>query len=149
MSQRFVYRPLIAERMANIGQAVIDTVVKPRIARAVNMADQSAKPLKPGRVVKGRQLKGYPEYKIARGRAPIRDLFWRGMTMRSLRVVDATANKVKIGFDNPQASRIAAISQRREEMFWFSPADQQKIGEIVRDEIRNAEMVGFRQKGLA
>jgi len=141
MSQRFVYRPLNAERMANIGQTVIDTVVKPRIAQAVNVSDQPAKPLKPGRVVNGRQLKGYPEYKIARGRAPIRDLFWRGMTMRSMRVVDATANKVRIGFDNPQASRIAAINQRREPMFWFSPADQLKIGEIVRAELSQAELV--------
>jgi hypothetical protein len=136
MTARFVYRPLSAEDMTSIGNAVIADV-KARIQKGQNVADASAKPLKPGR----NGHRGYPDYKVARGLRGIRDLVWRGMTMRSIRVIDARPNTVRIGFDNPQAARIAAINQTREAVFWFSPNNRQRIQELVSQAIRAAELV--------
>jgi hypothetical protein len=136
MSARFVYRPLSEGQMATIGNLVIADV-QARIHTARNVADAPAKPLKPGR--NGRR--GYPDYKAARGLQPLRDLVWRGLTMRSIRVVSAKPNEVRIGFDNPQASRIAAINQSREPMFWFSPQNIERIRELVSGAIRHSEMV--------
>jgi len=136
MSARFVYRPLSAEDMSNIGNAVIADV-RARIQKGHNVADASAKPLKPGR----NGHRGYPDYKVARGLQGIRDLVWRGMTMRSLRVISSKPNEVRIGFDNPQAARIAAINQTREAVFWFSPNNRIRIQELVGQAIRAAELV--------
>ena len=106
MSKRFVYRPLSGEQMATIGNLVIADV-QARIHKGLNVGDAPAKALKPGRNGK----RGYPDYKTARGLQGIRDLVWRGLTMRSIRVISSKANEVRIGFDNPQAARIAAINQ--------------------------------------
>jgi hypothetical protein len=61
--------------------------------------------------------------------------------MRSIRVISSKANEVRIGFDNPQAARIAAINQNREAMFWFSPANKKTIQQLVSTAIRAAEAV--------
>jgi hypothetical protein len=53
-------------------------------------------------------------------------------------VINAIRNMVRIGFTNPEAARIASINQQREPMFWFSPKDQQTIGQIV-SEVVSAE----------
>jgi len=136
MSARFVYRPLSGEQMATIGNMVIADV-QARIRKGQNVADAQAKPLKPGRNGK----RGYPDYKVARGLQGIRDLVWRGLTMRSIRVVSSKPNEVRIGFDNPQAALIAAINQNREAMFWFSPNNKKQIQELVSQAIRASEMV--------
>jgi hypothetical protein len=136
MSKRFVYRPLSGEQMATIGNLVIADV-QARIRKGQNVEDASAKPLKPGRNGK----RGYPDYKVARGLQGIRDLVWRGLTMRSIRVISSKANEVRIGFDNPQAARIAAANQNREAMFWFSPANKKTIQQLVATALRAAEAV--------
>lgn len=136
MGARFVYRPLSSEQMATIGNLVIADI-QARIRKGQNVADAQAKPLKPGRNGK----RGYPDYKTARGLQGIRDLVWRGLTMRSIRVISSKANEVRIGFDNPQAARIAAMNQNREAMFWFSPNNKKRIQELVSTAIRAAEMV--------
>jgi len=136
MSSRFVYRPLSSEQMATIGNLVIADV-QARIRRGQNAADAQAKALKPGRNGK----RGYPDYKVARGLQGIRDLVWRGLTMRSIRVTSSKANEVRIGFDNPQAALIASINQNREAMFWFSPNNKKRIQELVSQAIRASEMV--------
>ena len=136
MSKRYVYRPLSAEQMATIGNLVIADV-QARIRKGLNVGDAPAKSLKPGRNGK----RGYPDYKVARGLQGIRDLTWRGLTMRSIRVISSKANEVRIGFDNPQAARIAAANQNREAMFWFSPNNKKRIQELVSTAIRAAELV--------
>jgi hypothetical protein len=142
MSARFVYRPLSAEDMTTIGKAVIADI-KARIHRGQNVDDNPAKALKPGRNGK----RGYPDYKTARGLQGIRDLVWRGMTMRSMRVISAKDNEVRIGFDNPQASMIAAMNQNREPMFWFSPGNRALIQRLVSEALSNAEAVRTRDSG--
>ena len=140
MSARFVYRPLSPEQMTVIGNLVIADV-SARIHKGKNVQDESAKPLKPGR----NGHRGYPDYKAARGLQPIRDLFWRGLTMRSIRVISAKANEVRIGFDNRQAARIAAINQRREPMFWFSPSNKKTIQELISAALRAVGIVQTRK----
>jgi hypothetical protein len=134
MSRRFVYRPCSAEVMTRIGQRVIAEVVKPRIARGVNVSDQPAKPLSKT----GKRRNRYFYIKQAKGLQTIRDLMFSGRTIGSIRVVSAKPGVVRIGFDNTRAARIAAINQGRDAMFWFSPEDQVKIGQIVREELLKA-----------
>ena len=136
MSARFVYRPLGAEQMEAIGNLVIADV-KARIGRGKNVDDEPAKPLKPGRNGK----LGYPDRKAAKGLQSIRDLFWRGMTMRSIRVISSKPNEVRIGFDNPQAATIAAVNQRRDPAWWFSPSNKQYIQYVVSDTMNHSDMV--------
>ena len=139
VGKRFVWRPLSAEQMSVIGNLVVADV-QSRMRKGLNASDDPAKPLKPGRNGK----RGYPDYKIARGLQGIRDWVWRGMTVRSMRVVSAKANEVRIGFDNPQASRIAAINQRREPMLWFSPQNRKRIRELLSQALNR---VGVRDTG--
>ena len=73
---RFVVGPFSPEQMATIGQVTLDHIVE-RIRRGVNVQDAPAKPLK-----EGKNGRGYPYYKSARGLQPIRDWTWRGLTLR-------------------------------------------------------------------
>lgn len=82
-----------------------------------NVYDQAADPLKPGQ--SGRR--GYPDYKSARGRKPIRDGTWSGHILRRLKVLTADENRAAIGFldearpgRRQTASPIAAFDNRRE-----------------------------------
>jgi hypothetical protein len=122
--------------MEEIGKLVI-LDVKARIGRGKNVDDEPAKPLKPGKNGK----RGYPDRKAAKGLSTLRDLFWRGMTMRSIRVISSKANEVRIGFDNPQAATIAAVNQRRDPAWWFSPSNRQYIQQVVSDVTSNTDMV--------
>jgi hypothetical protein len=63
-----VLEPFTAEDMHTIGGVLVDSI-SARIRKAVNVNDDPAKALKPGR--NGRR--GYPDYKAARGLRPIRD----------------------------------------------------------------------------
>ena len=132
MASRFVYRHFDANQMTVIGKTVMDTAIKPRIFAGINANDAPAKPLSVR----------YIKAKLKRGLNPIRDLVWRGLTMRSMRVVNATANKVAIGFDNPQAGKIAAINNARDRMFWFSDKDQKVIQSVVQTQLRTGGNVG-------
>jgi hypothetical protein len=136
MSARFVYRPLSAENMTAIGNGAISGV-RARIAKALNVQDSPAKPLS----TNGKGRKRYFYVKKAKGLNPARDLVFSGRTMASIKVISATANQVRIGFDNPQAARIAAINQNREAVFWFSPSNQEQIRELISQAIRAAELV--------
>lgn len=127
--------------MTSIGNRVITEVVKQRIARAVNVNDQPAKPLSQH----GRGRQRYFYVKKAKGKNPQRDLVFTGRMMSDVAVVAAKSGEVRIGFRSPRESMKAAMNQRRESMLWFSPEDQRKIGQIVREEIaaEAAEVVGM------
>jgi hypothetical protein len=128
MSKRFMFRALHEEQMRTIGDDVA-AGIKLRTAKGINANDMPAKPLN----------KNYARAKQRRGLNPIRDLQWRGMTMRSMRVVSASDNKVAIGFDNPQASRIAAFNNKHDPAFWFSPNDEKVIQESVAIRLREGQ----------
>jgi hypothetical protein len=133
---RFVVGPFSPEQMRTIGQVTADSVVA-RIRRGENVQDQPAKPLKPGR--NGRR--GYPDYKLARGLQAIRDWFWRGKTMRSLKVKSANENRVIIGFIDPEADRIAHFNNLREKQFGLSPKDEAVLKAVVHATAKQARVV--------
>ena len=127
---RFVYSPFSAEQMLQIGNVLRDSIAT-RIMRAVNVNDQAARPLKPGR--NGRA--GYPEQKERFGLKPIRD--WVGLpgrmrTIGSMKVTSVSENRGRIGFVDEKADMIAHINNLREKQFGVSPKDRQALGAIVR-----------------
>lgn len=136
--RHFVWKGPGPEVMRAIGQEVLDTVVRPRIASAVNVNDAPAKPLS----TKGKRYQRYFYIKKAKGLNPVRDLRFTGAMMAAAKVVDATNNQVRIGFDNPDASRKASFNQRRDPMFWWSPNDQAKIADIVKKHLTKVVMIG-------
>ena len=69
----------------------------------------------------------------------MRDLVLTGRTLDALGVVSSKANEARIGFNNPRAAAIAYFNQQKDPAFWFSPNDQGKIGQFVREEIMNGE----------
>jgi hypothetical protein len=122
--------------MLEIGNVVVDSV-KDRLHKGLNIRDEAAKPLKPGRNGKH----GYPDYKAARGLQPFRDWFWTGRTMRSLKVKQASENRCVIGFINPNADAIAHVNNIRERAFGISPKDRLALNAIVRAVLRTARVV--------
>ena len=116
----------MAEDMQTIGNVVLDSISS-RIRKGINVNDSPARPLKPGR----NGHRGYPDYKAARGLQPIRDWYWTGRTMRSLKVKSASENRAVIGFVDPNADRIAHVNNLRERAFGISPKDRLALNSIV------------------
>ncbi len=133
---RFVLGPFTSEDMLAIGNVLRDSIAA-RIGKGLNVNDAPAKALKPGR--NGRR--GYPDYKKARGLQPIRDWFWTGRTMRSLKVKSASENRAVIGFVDPNADRIAHVNNLREKQFGVSPNDRQALSRAVLALLRQARVV--------
>lgn len=138
---RFILGPFSAEQMQRIAQAGLNSI-SARIRRGENCNDEPAKPLKPGR--NGRR--GYPDYKMAHGLAPIRDwIGFRGKTMRSLKVKRVSENRATIGFTDPQSDMIAHINNRREKQFGISPKDRLAVNAAVLTELRRQSPVQFKK----
>ncbi len=118
---RFVVSPFTAEQMVEIGQLCVDSI-KARLARAENVYDQPAAPLKerrPGR--------GYKSYKSRKAPPAVRNWKLTGRTLRAMRVLRAKENRAVIGFSDPVAAMRAAINNRRERQFGVSPANWRDI----------------------
>ncbi len=98
-----------------------------RIGKGLNANDEPAKPLKPGR----NGHRGYPDYKIAHGLQPLRDWFWTGRTMRSLKVKSANENRAIIGFVDPKADLVAHVNNLREKAFGISEKDRNAMTATV------------------
>ena len=137
---RFVLGPFTSEDMLTIGNVVVESI-KDRIHKGLNINDQPAKPLKPGRNGK----KGYPDYKAARGLQPFRDWFWTGRTLRSLKVKSASENRCVIGFVDPNADRIAHVNNIRERAFGVSPKDRQAMVAVIKAVLRKARVIQVRR----
>jgi hypothetical protein len=133
---RFVLGPFTSEDMLAIGNVLRDSIAA-RIGRGLNVNDTPAKALKPGR--NGRR--GYPDYKKARGLQPIRDWFWTGRTMRSLKVKSASENRAVIGFVDPNADRIAHVNNLREKQFGVSLKDRQALSAASLAVLRRGRVV--------
>lgn len=133
---RFVLGPFTAEDMLFTGNAVRDSIAE-RIGMDLNVNDAPAKALKPGR--NGRR--GYPDYKLVRGLAPIRDWFWTGRTMRSLKVKSASENRAVIGFVDPKADRIAHVNNSRERQFGITRKDRKVLNAGVMPTLNRARTV--------
>jgi hypothetical protein len=141
---RLVYSPFSAEQMAEIAEVVRQSI-RDRIHRGETVEDKAAKPLKPGRTVNGHHLRGYPDYKTARGLQPIRDWTWTGRTMRALKVLSANENKAVIGFSDPVADYRAHINNRREKAFGVSPKDRAVLNAAVLRTLQQVRVVRFKK----
>ncbi len=137
---RFVLGPFSSEDMLSIANTLRDSIAA-RIKKGLNVNDAPAKALKPGR--NGRR--GYPDYKKARGLQPIRDWFWTGRTMRSLKVKSASENRAVIGFVDPNADRVAHVNNLREKQFGVSPTDRQALNAAVLAVLGQARPVRVRR----
>jgi hypothetical protein len=137
---RFVLGPFTSEDMLEIGNVVVESI-KDRLHKGLNINDQQAKPLKPGRNGK----RGYPDYKAARGLQPFRDWFWTGRTLRSLKVKQASENRCVIGFIDPNADRIAHVNNLRERAFGVSPKDRQAMVAAIKAVLRKSRVIQVRK----
>lgn len=133
---RWVLGPFTSEDMLEIGNVVVDSI-KDRLHKGLNIRDEAAKPLKPGRNGK----RGYPDYKAARGLQPFRDWFWTGRTIRALKVKQASENRCVIGFINPNADAVAHVNNIRDRAFGISPKDRLALNAIVRAVLKTARIV--------
>jgi hypothetical protein len=133
---RFVVGPFTADNMVTIAQAVRDSIAA-RLKLGLNAEDAPAKPLKP-RKGGGR---GYPEYKIARGLQPIRDWWWSGRTVRSMKVLRASENMAVIGFTDARSDRVAHINNLTERAFGMSPKNRVVLYDTVRAVLRRSKFV--------
>jgi hypothetical protein len=133
---RFVLGPFTSEDMLEIGNGLRDAIAE-RITSGLNVNDEAAKPLKPGRNGK----RGYPDYKRARGLQPFRDWVWTGRTIRSLKVTRVSENQAVIGFVDPHADRIAHVNNRREKAFGVSPSDRRKLTATVLALLKRARVI--------
>jgi hypothetical protein len=133
---RFVLGPFSSEDMLSVANTLRDSIAG-RIGKGLNVNDAPAKALKPGR--NGRR--GYPDYKRARGLQPIRDWFWTGRTMRSLKVKSASENQAVIGFVDPNSDRIAHVNNIREKQFGISPKDRSALNAAVLAALRKVSVV--------
>ena len=137
---RFVLGPFTSEDMLTIGGVLRDSIAE-RIGKGLNVNDAPARALKPGR--NGRR--GYPDYKSARGLQPIRDWFWTGRTMRSLKVKSASENRAAIGFVDPKADRVAHLNNMRERQFGISPRDRKVLTAAISATLRRARVIQVRR----
>ncbi len=137
---RWVLGPFTSEDMLTIGNVVVDSI-KDRLHKGLNINDQPAKPLKPGRD----GHKGYPDYKAARGLQPFRDWLWTGRTLRSLKVKQVSENRAVIGFIDPNADLIAHVNNIRERAFGISPKDRQALAAIIRAVLSQSRVIQVRK----
>ena len=130
----FTLSPFTSEQMSEIGTVMLDAK-KERISRGIDSRDQPAKPL----------VERYARRKILKGRAPIRDWFWRGLTMGSLKVKAASENKVTIGPVNVQADQIMTAQRRMVEMWSDSDKDREALAAIVRHQLQHSAVSVIRR----
>lgn len=130
--------PFSSEQMADIGTVVLRSITD-RIREAKDVTDSPAKPL----------VERYARRKIQRGRAPVRDWLWRGLTLGSLKVKRASQDMVTIGPVNTQAEMIVATQNARQKQWGFSPKDNEAMRAVVLATLRQPRVVYWRKTGAA
>jgi len=128
---RFTMSPFTSDQMAAVGQATLDSILD-RISKAQASDDTPARPLVPV----------YARRKIQRGRAPVRDWFWRGLTTRSMKVKRASEDEVVLGPVNEQAYVIIKAQNAKDiraggKALWgASPHDQEAMQAALYEQLR-------------
>jgi hypothetical protein len=115
------------DQMREFGDTAIGSMQE-RMAGSVNVFDAPAKPL----------TKRYAAYKKKIGANPVRNLRLSGHTLASLKVRQATAHSVTVGFESSEAYRRALFSQNIDPLFGLSPSNESKVLEKVRAEFTRA-----------
>ena len=117
--------------MIAIAQPVVKSVGE-RILSARDVYDNAAKPLRPG----------YAKWKDRRYPPAIRNWFVTGVTLRSMKTLEAAANRAIIGFVSGWSKKtrtgtittnaIVAINQAKCRQFGVSPRDNKVFVDSVR-----------------
>lgn len=126
--------PFSAEQMMTIGQVMVDTKID-RISRAIDSRDSPAVAL----------TDRYAKRKVQRGRNPVRDWTWRGLTMGSFKVKSASEDSVTIGFVNSQADQIVTKQRRRCEMLSDSPKDTEALHAVVKATLQQSSVIRLKK----
>lgn len=122
---------LTAQQMQVFGNNFNNGMIQ-RIQSGVNVQDQPAKPLRPG----------YSKFKARKYPPAVRNMTLTGRTLRSSKVLIASANKVTIGFTDPVSERRAHFANAVDRQWGASPKD---IQGFVQD-VKNAKIVRVQGK---
>ncbi len=109
------------QQMVAIGQALISRGIVPRVRAGGTVADSPAPALRPG----------YARFKERRGVPAIRNWTLTGRTLRSLKVLRASANRAVIGFTDALTNLRAVLNNRRARQFGVSPADRNVVAQEI------------------
>lgn len=113
------YSPAAMEQVSN---DLIDSGIKPRLARGLDVHDGPAPPLT-DRTAKEKARKGLPT---------IRDWWKTGRTLRSLKTLEIANNRSVVGFTDQTTNRRAYFNNRRWMQFGVSGSDERVIAESLR-----------------
>lgn len=134
---RFRVPRLGPETMRTLGQQVIALNVA-RWDRAVNAADQPAKPLSYKRTKSG-NIRGYAKQKQKKTGRNKRDWWLTGALRAAFQVIEAVQNRVRVGWNTGPEIIKMRFNQGIDQMFGISPADErvltQSIGQHVQQTI--------------
>lgn len=129
---------LDASRMTRIGDRVTNSI-RTRIERGYDVNDQPAPPLRQptARSANGlTRLIGYVQTKVSRyGGRPIRNWHRTGETLGAMGVIEASTNRVVIGFRTMQANIRAARNNARWPQFGLSPSDKSTLNRAISSEL--------------
>jgi len=125
-------------QMTRIGDRVTASI-RNRIERGYDVYDRPAPPLRqatPARRANGlAALAGYVMTKVSKyGGRPIRNWHRTGETLGAMGVIEASTNRVVIGFRTMQANLRAAKNNARWPQFGISPSDQSVLNKALESE---------------
>lgn len=139
--------------MARVGEAIVRTV-KMRISQAVDVNDNPAPPLKPGKARRqsgslsnfgDKVYSGYLEAKRKRNIPAIRNWRFSGKLLNSMVVLSASPGKAVVGFAEraynlqkgyATTNLVATVNQNRWPQFGLSPRDQQAVNAVLEAEVQ-------------
>lgn len=108
--------------LVKIGAKAIETIQK-RCARGMNINDRPAKPLS----------SRYRAKKARMGQPPIRNLMFSGSMLGALTVVEATNDRVTVGFTRQAELVKAQKNDARSPWFGLSKSDEAKVVRFADD----------------
>lgn len=127
---RFAVALFPVAQMRKIGQALTDSI-HDRIKSGLNVHDAPAKSLS----------EAYARRKAKRGRAPVRDLFWTGRTLNSLKLKSVSSERGVIGFADPLVNVIVNAQNKKELIFGLSPSDRRVLNQAVTEALKENPLV--------
>lgn len=133
---RFRVPKLGPDVMRVLGQQIITQNIA-RWDRAVNAADQPAKPLSYKRTKSG-NFRGYAKQKQRKTGRNKRDWWLTGALRAAFQVIEAATNRVRVGWNaGPMIIRMRA-NQGIDQMFGISPADERVLTRSIGQHVQQA-----------
>jgi hypothetical protein len=137
---RWVLGSFTSEDMLAIANVVRDSIAT-RIGKGLNIEDEDAKPLKPGR----NGHRGYPDYKAARGPNALPRLGLDRAHHALAQSKERQRKPRRYRLYRPNADHIAHVNNLREKQFGISPKDRQAMAAIIRYVLRQSRVISVRK----